>query len=370
MPCSTNKFNDIRPYNDDEIHSAILRVINSNEFMDAIVSFRCKKLPKLIAHLLKPLFRRYFLYKWGAINSIDELQQVVGKYMAHMIATTTTKFTYSGLDNLDRKKNYLFVSNHRDISLDPAFANWSLQQESFMTARIAIGDNLLKKPFISDIMRMNKSFIVMRGLTAPREVMKALLNLSQYIAYSLKNDSSIWIAQREGRAKDGIDKTDPAILKMFYIAGKKQKISFSEYIKSLNIVPVAISYELDPCDQQKAQELYEKAKTGEYEKSEFEDIENIVFGIVGQKGAVHVDFGQPLQEDYETPEAVALAIDSQIYKNYKLHSTNFIAAETNLAEISQNDKDAFEARLQRIPSILREIVIGIYASPVKNKGVH
>ncbi len=370
MPCSANKFDNIRAYNDDEINPAILRVINSNEFMYAIVSFRFKKLPKFIARLLKPLLRYYFLYQWGSINSIDEFQQLVGKYMVRMIALTTTKFTYSGLDNLERNKNYLFVSNHRDISMDAAFANWALHLENFKTARVAIGDNLLKKPFISDIMRMNKSFIVMRGLTAPRKVMKALLNLSQYIGSSLKNNSSIWIAQREGRAKDGIDKTEPAILKMFYMAGKQQEISFPEYIKSLNIVPVAISYELDACDQLKAQELYEKAKTGEYEKSEFEDIDSIVAGIIGQKGAVHVAFGQPLQVEHETPEDVASVIDSQIYKNYKLHPTNFIAAEKNLTEISQNDKDAFEERLQRIPSVLRKIVIGIYASPVKNKGVH
>ncbi|MCK5817923.1 MAG: 1-acyl-sn-glycerol-3-phosphate acyltransferase [Psychromonas sp.] len=370
MPCSTDKFNKIRPYNDTEIHPTILRIINNNEFLNAIISFRFNKLPKFIIWLIKPLIRYYLLYKWGSINSIDQMQQVVGKYITRMITSTTTEFTYSGLDNLNRSKNYLFVSNHRDISMDPSFVNWALHTEKFKTSRIAMGDNLLKKPFISDIMRMNKSFIVIRGLTAPRKMLKALLNLSQFIACSLKNGNSIWIAQREGRAKDGNDKTDPVILKMFYMAGKKQKKSFPEYIKSLNIVPVAISYEFDTCDQQKAQELYKKAQTGEYKKSEFEDIESIIRGIVGQKGAVNVSFGQPLQEDYETPEDAALEIDSQIYKNYKLHSTNFIAAEKHLAEISQNDKDVFKARLQRIPSELREIVISIYANPVKNKDAY
>lgn len=366
MPCSAKQFDDIRPYNDAEIQPAIARVIKSDEFMNAIINFRFKSIPSFASPLLRPLLRRYFLYKWRSITNVVEMQEVVGKFMSHMIATTTTAFTYSGLKHLDANKNYLFVSNHRDIAMDAAFVNWALHTENFSTVRVAIGDNLLKKPFASDIMRMNKSFVVKRGLTAPREVMKALLNLSQYIACSLKNESNIWIAQREGRAKDGFDKTDPTILKMFYLAGKKQKISFPDYIKSLNIVPVAVSYELDACDEKKARELYDKAQTGEYKKSEFEDIESIVQGIIGQKGAVHVSFGTPLGEGFETPEDAALEIDSQIYKNYKLHATNFIAAEKML-DVTDKQKNEFHVRLQAMPAEVRDIVIKMYANPVFNK---
>ena len=366
MLCSAKQFDDIRPYNDDEIQPAIVRIINSDEFMTAMMNFRFKSMPKFSFPLLRPLLRQYFLYKWRSINSIDEMQQVVAKFMNHIISTTTTAFTYSGLEHLDTNKNYLFVSNHRDISMDAAFVNWALHSENFRTVRVAIGDNLLKKPFASDIMRMNKSFVVKRGLTAPREVMKALLNLSQYIACSLKNESNIWIAQREGRAKDGFDRTDPTILKMFYLAGKKQKISFPEYMKSLNIVPVAVSYELDACDEKKARELYDKSQTGEYKKSEFEDIDSIVQGIIGQKGAVHVGFGKPLESDYEIPEDAALEIDAQIYAHYKLHSTNFIAAD-DLTGVTEKQKHDFDARLQAIPSELRDIVIKMYANPVFNK---
>ena len=366
MPCSAKQFDDIRPYNDSEIQPAIVRVINSDEFINAIINFRFNSVPQFATPLLRPLLRRYFLFKWRSINSIDEMQQVVAKFMQHMITTTTTSFTYSGLEHLDANKNYLFVSNHRDISMDAAFVNWALHTEHFKTVRVAIGDNLLKKPFTSDLMRMNKSFIVKRGLTAPRELMKALLNLSQYIACSLKNDSSIWIAQREGRSKDGFDKTDPTILKMFYLAGKKQKISFPEYIKTLNLVPVAISYELDACDEKKARELYDKEQTGQYEKSEFEDIESIVQGIIGQKGAVHVSFGTQLNTDYETPEKAATEIDNQIYKNYKLHPSNFIAAGI-LKDLSEKKKIEFEQRLQKLPSELIEIVTKMYANPVLNK---
>jgi len=367
MPTSSDRFSDIRPYNDDEIQPAIQRVINSDEFIDAIVSFRFSKIAKFSGFLLKPLLRRYFSYKWGAINSIDEMQQVVGGYMQHMIDSTTTQFSYSGLENLDADKNYLFVSNHRDIAMDASFVNWALFSENFKTVRIAIGDNLLSKPFTSDLMRMNKSFIVKRSLKAPREMMKAVLQLSDYIFSSLQSDSSIWIAQREGRAKDGFDKTEPAIIKMFYINGKKKKIPFSDYIKQLNIVPVAVSYEFDACDKHKAKELVDKAETGEYKKSEFEDIESIVRGIVGQKGHVHVAFGKVLAEDFENAEQVATAIDQQIYQNYFLHPSNYIAAKQQAETISETDKIAFEARLQAIKPELQETVLKMYANPVNNR---
>jgi hypothetical protein len=366
MPTSSDRFSDIRPYNDVEIQPAIRRVINSDEFIDAIVSFRFSKIIKFTGFLLKPMLRRYFLYKWGAISSIDEMQQVMGGYMQHMIDSTTTKFTYSGLENLDANKNYLFVSNHRDIAMDPSFVNWALFSENFRTVRIAIGDNLLSKPFVSDLMRMNKSFIVKRALKAPREMMKAVLQLSDYIFSSLQSDSSIWIAQREGRAKCGFDKTEPAIVKMFYINGKKKNIAFNDYIKQLNIVPVAVSYEFDACDKQKAQELFDKAQTGEYKKTEFEDIESIVRGIIGQKGHVHVAFGETLNEDFEDAEQVASAIDKQIYQNYYLHPSNYIAANQGLEAISKIDKQIFESRLEAIDSKLKDTVLKMYANPVNN----
>ena len=366
MVTPSDKFSDIRPYNDDEIQPAIQRVINCNEFLDAIISFRFSTVPKCLGFILKPLLRRYFLYRWGKINSIDDMQQVVGNYLQHMIDSTTTQFTYSGLENLDPVKNYLFVSNHRDIAMDPAFVNWALFMENFKTVRIAIGDNLLSKPYVSDLMRMNKSFIVKRSVSGMREMLKALSHLSDYIFSSLQEDSSIWIAQREGRAKDGFDKTEPAIVKMFYVNGKKKKIAFADYIKQLNIVPVAVSYEFDPCDQQKAQELYDKAEKGEYQKSQFEDLESIVRGIIGQKGHVHVAFGSPLQGEFSDADAVAQEIDKQIYQNYYLHPSNFIAAKQSSEKITVTAKQAFSAHLQAIKPELQETVLKMYANPVGN----
>jgi len=364
MPTNVDKFSDIRPYNDQEIQPAIKRVINSEEFMDAILSFRYPKLSKCLGFIIKPLLRRYFLYKWGSIDSIDKMQKVVGVYMQHMIDSTTTKFTYSGLEHLDPEQRYLFVSNHRDIAMDPSFVNWALFSEKFQTVRIAIGDNLLSKPFVSDLMRMNKSFIVKRSVTGVREMMKSLTVLSDFISTSLKEDSSIWIAQKEGRAKDGFDKTDPAIIKMFYVNGKKQKVPFAEYIKTLNIVPVAVSYELDPCDQQKARELYEISESGSYNKSKYEDIESIVSGIIGKKGHVHVAFGKPLKANFENAEQVAAEIDSQIYQNYYLHPSNLIAAQQDVDNISPQDIAEFKARIQGIAPELQETVLKMYANPV------
>lgn len=366
MITSSDKFSDIRPYNDEEIQPAIQRVINNDEFIEAIMSFRFPNAAKYLGFILKPLLRRYFLYRWGGIKSIDDMQRVVGKYVQHMIDSTTDAFTYSGLDHLDPTKNYLFVSNHRDIAMDPAFVNWALFLENFKTVRIAIGDNLLSKPYVSDLMRMNKSFIVKRSVSGVREMMKALSHLSDYIFSSLKEDSSIWIAQREGRAKDGFDKTEPAIVKMFYVNGKKKKIAFTDYIKELNIVPVAVSYEFDPCDQHKAQELYDKAERGEYQKSEFEDIESIVRGIIGQKGRVHVSFGTPLQEDFADAEEVAKEIDKQIYQLYYLHPSNYIAAEQQSETITEKDKSAFSAHLQAVKPELRDTILKMYANPVSN----
>ena len=364
MPSNIDKFSDIRPYNDEEIQPAIKRVINSEEFIDAIVGFRFPKLAKCLGFIVKPLLRRYFLYKWSNVDSIDKMQKIVGVYVQHMIDSTTTKFTYSGLENLDPQQNYLFVSNHRDIAMDPSFVNWALYSEKFKTVRIAIGDNLLSKPFVSDLMRMNKSFIVKRSVTGVREMMKSLTNLSDYIATSLKEDSSIWIAQKEGRAKDGFDKTDPAIIKMFYVKGKIQKIPFADYIKSLNIVPVAVSYELDPCDRQKARELYSLAEFGTYNKSKFEDIESIVSGIVGKKGHVHVAFGQPLISDFDNADSVAEEIDTQIYQNYYLHPSNLIAAEQDVDNISAQSIAEFKARIQAIEPELQDTVLKMYANPV------
>jgi hypothetical protein len=296
-----------------------------------------------------------------------------------MIEDSTAGFTVSGLEYLDPDKAYLFMSNHRDIALDPAFTSYALFNNGFDTARIAIGDNLLTTPYVSDLMRLNKSFIVKRSARGPREILKGYRTLSAYIRHSLQVESvSIWIAQREGRAKDGCDRTEPAIIKMLAISRDKQSESFADYIRGLNIVPVSISYELDPCDTLKATELHMLAEQGSYEKAEFEDVASIATGIAGDKGQVHVAFGQPLVGSYDNPDAVAAEVDRQIISNYALHATNLHAyralhgddAILPASETAINGactEADFEQRMQALPAGERKYALGIYANAVTSK---
>jgi hypothetical protein len=233
-------------------------------------------------------------------------------------------------------------------------------------------------------MRLNKSFIVRRSAKGPRQILATYKLLSAYISHSIQKDhSSIWIAQREGRAKNGVDRTEPAIIKMLTMHQKKSDLSFSDYIQSLNIVPVAISYELDPCDGAKAKELYEKETHGSYEKAEHEDVSSIAKGITGEKGHVHVSFGTPLKGDFEDAEAVAKAVDQQIINNYKLHPTNFFAYKMlhgqdadrfslDLAvegdrEVFREVEKHFQQRIEQLPVEHRDKALAIYANSISCK---
>ncbi|MFD1877758.1 1-acyl-sn-glycerol-3-phosphate acyltransferase [Vibrio chagasii] len=363
MTSPTDPYVDIRPYGDDEIPAALNPLINDEEFISAILNYRFSNHAAWFQALMSPILRVYLKMKWSKLTSVESIQIEVKKYLRDTLANTTNGVTYTGLESLDVNQAYLFVSNHRDIAMDPALVNYALHQQNHQTCRIAIGDNLLKKPCATELMRLNKSFIVKRSLKGPREMMKALGQLSSYIKHSLDTGNSIWIAQKEGRAKDGNDFTDPAILKMFHVEGRKQKLAFPEYVKSLKIVPVSISYENDPCDTAKAIELFEKDVNGSYEKGEFEDIESIIQGIVGNKGRIHVGFGQVIDQDFETPEALAEEIDRQIHDNYKLFPVNLLAAEKEDDSITATVKKEFEDKLATLPKGARQYLIDSYAKP-------
>ncbi|GAA3549235.1 1-acyl-sn-glycerol-3-phosphate acyltransferase [Zobellella aerophila] len=367
MVSDTDTFKEIRPYRDDEVAAATERLIRDDEFIGAIAKYRFPAFSQWGGPLLKAAIRLYLGWRWRNLASIRQVQLEVAGYMEKMIANTTGGVSYSGIEQLKPGVGYLFISNHRDIALDPAFVNWGLHSNGLDTVRIAIGDNLLRKPCATELMKLNKSFIVKRSAKGPREMMKAFSELSAYLRHSIDEGQSIWIAQKEGRAKDGDDRTDPAILKMFYMEGKRQKIPFNDYIKSLNLVPVSISYEYDPGDLAKARELYAKARHGSYEKSEFEDIQSIVQGIVGQKGRVHVTFGQPIGGEFEGPEQLAQAIDREIHTNYHLFPSNYLAAGQT-AHIDPKAIELFEQHMAQMPQDLRELVLSMYARPVANKG--
>ncbi len=312
------------------------------------------------------------------VTSVREFQMRIASYMVRMIRTTTDAFDVSGLDKLDDDGAYLFIGNHRDISLDPAFVNYALYEAGRDTVRIAIGDNLLKKPYVTDLMRLNKSFIVPRSARGKRAMLAAYQQLSSYIRHSITEDNhSIWMAQREGRAKNGIDRTDPAIIKMLIMAKRhaERDMVFGDAIAELKLVPVSISYEYDPCDVQKAQELHDIAHQGSYAKSEFEDIRSIVAGITGSKGRVQLKFGTPVGADMATPDEVAAEIDRQVIGGYRLFPSHYLALEA-LGEspelvarkaITRQDRERFKARLASVPEALRPYWLEQYANPVKHK---
>ncbi|MEE8056792.1 MAG: 1-acyl-sn-glycerol-3-phosphate acyltransferase [Pseudomonadales bacterium] len=378
------QFADIRPYNDSEVPAVLNNLLADDDMIAAVASLKLGAWHKAFSWLVYPFIRRLLVRQFRGVNTVRGFQDIIKKYMDDMVDSTTTGVTVSGLDDLDPNKSYLFMSNHRDIALDPAFVNYALYHNNHDTVRIAIGDNLLTKPYVSDLMRINKSFIVKRSEKGPRQILAAYKMLSAYIRHSIEEDNTpIWIAQREGRAKDGNDRTEPAIIKMLAMSRKQKAENFADYINKLHIVPVAISYELDPCDGAKAQELYETATYGRYEKTEHEDVDSIAKGISGNKGNVHVSFGTPVVGGFEEADAVARAIDQQVVNNYVLHSSNFFAYKMLHGEYPQGEHSVdhraffitglesrekmFQARINALPKEHRGYALGIYANTIDQK---
>lgn len=375
MNASPEAFDAIRPYRDEEVREVLDRLAGDTELLNTLLRFKFPTLTdSFLAPLLRWIIRRSLTKRLNRIHSIHDLQLYIEAYMARMIATTTKGFTVDGIEHLDKNKSYLFISNHRDIAMDPAFVNYALHVNGMDTVRIAIGDNLLKKPYVNDLMRLNKSFIVQRSAKGVRQMMAAFNLLSQYIHHSIKQEhQSIWIAQKEGRAKDGIDHTDPAIIKMFCMAEKKSGKAFADSIRDLNIVPVALSYEYDPLDVEKSREVVQKQQDGHYAKGEFEDIDSIARGIAGYKGRVHVAFGQPLDDHFADADAVATAVDEQIRRLYRLFPSNYLALEAlhqeedfAIPSFDTQSRAAFNERLAACPEPYQAQWLAMYANPVKN----
>lgn len=378
-----DKFDDIRPYNDDEVRPVLDRVLNDGDFRRAIARLRFPRLSKWFPGPIGAAVGWYVKRELRDANTIRDVQLVVQKYMESMMGRTVTALTSSGLEKLDHSRAYLFVSNHRDIAMDPAFVDWVLHMNNQDTVRIAIGDNLLTMPFASDVMRLNKSFIVKRSAKGNKEKFRALKQLSEYIHHSITVDKAdCWIAQRQGRAKDGVDRTETALMKMFAMNRPKSQ-DFADYIRELNIVPVSISYEWDPCDEAKARELYHLQTFGEYTKAEHEDVYNIARGVAGVKGHVHIAFGEPLTGDYHSADELAEEIDRQIIGNYVLQPSNCFAYRAIYGQVPDvvvraegipfreedfpEEARFFTERLRCIEPKYRSFVRHMYANPVVSK---
>ena len=372
----SDPFDAIRPFNDDEVRPAIDRLVRSPQLLSALLRLRLGRLAPPFAGLLRPALRAYLRHQLRHVRAVDDLQMMIKVYLERMIERTTAGFSVSGLEHLDAARAHLFISNHRDITMDPALTNYALHRAGHRTLRIAIGDNLLTQQWVADLMRLNRSFIVQRSVSGPRELLAASKLLARYIRHSIQQDNvPVWIAQREGRAKDGIDRTEPAVIKMLSLSREKRAETFGDHLLSLRIVPVAISYELDPCDELKARELCEREAQGRYQKADHEDVASIGRGIAGRKGRVHVGFGTPLGAGLDSPEAVAAAIDRQILRLYRLRPVNrwacqrlYGAAAAPSAPVHEGScsEAEFAARIDAMSAAWRPYALAGYANALRS----
>ena len=373
-------FGDIRPYTDDEAVAALGR-ISRHPMMPVISKYLFSDLP---AATLSRMLR--------GIGSIDQFQdEVMIGVIDAILAKTSTGFTCSGTENLKGVKGrFLAVSNHRDIVLDPALIQHVMHSCGLPYTEICVGSNLITSQLIEDMMRSNRMIKVIRGIGARQLYLSSQL-LSQYIRESIVSGrASIWIAQREGRTKNGLDTTEQGLLKMFDMSGKG---TFEENFAELNIVPMSISYEYESCDSRKAREVLLR-REGPYTKKPKEDLHSIMTGIRQQKGHIHLEIGAPLtpEEIHEASkcekndryQAIRHVLDCRIIAGYRLWKTNYMAHDLLNGKSEFLDAGMYDAReladfvkymahklgkLERRldQAELRKIFLGIYAGPVDSK---
>ncbi|WP_133506638.1 1-acyl-sn-glycerol-3-phosphate acyltransferase [Flavobacterium chryseum] len=369
------RFDAIRPFYDSEINEALHDVVN-HPMMKTMMNFT---FPEVEDEVWKDQLKKTHSIRDFQCNFIyNTIQKVLDK--------SSEGLTTSGFDKLEKNTSYLFISNHRDILLDTTLLNVCLFEHGLVMTASAIGDNLVKKAFLATLAKLNRNFLVLRGLT-PREMLQSSKLLAEYMGQLLlRENRSVWIAQREGRTKDGNDETNPGVLKM--IGMGSDEANLMDYFKKLKIVPVSISYEYDPTDVLKMPQLMAEANNEVYIKDKNEDFMTILSGIMGTKKRIHISVGDVLDTEIDQIkaendngnkqiQALAQVIDDTILKNYQLWPTNYIAYdilnETDKFShlYKENEKSLFERRLEmRIGSenpVTRLGFLSMYANPVVNK---
>jgi len=367
-------FGEISSYSDDQVSSKIKELAVDKDFHNYLANLLFPELSKYFSTLLNLYIKRKFLDTFSTCDSIEEFQKCMAPLVSQMITKTTDGFSFSGEENLSDKPT-LFMGNHRDISLDPAFLNYLLYLKDRKTVRIAIGDNLLDGGFAETLMRLNKSFIVHREIKGIKETLKKLTRLSAYINTSLSNDGeSVWIAQKEGRANDGNDFSDEAVLKMLYLDQRK-KVSLVDWVREVNLTPISISYEYDPLDIVKAKGWdYQDALS--HEEINKNDLQEMASGIFGYKGRVHLHICEPIAFDGDSVKELSDKIEQQIISNYHIWPSSE-AALSLLPELNDsfdgNQKFTneelikFKKRFEHLnDKILKECLM-MYARPLLNK---
>lgn len=345
----SNKFDDIAPLYDHEVKQAIKEILVDPKFEHAV------------RYIMPNISWDDFSAAMSAYNTKEDFQSDMIYNTVWMLGRkSTTELKGENWNNIDRSVEHLFLSNHRDIVLDAGFLNILRYEQGLPTTEIAIGDNLLIHPWIEKLVRLNKSFIVRRGLGV-REQLIASKHMSEYIHYTISTKGeSVWMAQREGRAKDSDDRTQISLLKM--LALSPEKSLFIDSIKELNIIPISISYEYDPCDYLKAKEFQLKRDNPEYKKTQRDDLLNMEMGILGHKGHVIFNFGKCINPELDKitetdkriqVELVAKIIDREIHSNYKIFPGNYIAYDllyngNRFADkYTSEDVDKFETYLKK-----------------------
>lgn len=370
---SDTVFKSIRPYIGEEIPTAVERLRQAEEFL-ALFSQMTGAEKNLISESLK------------GITSRDEFQaRFFGPTIEKLLAETTDAINVSGLEYIEKDKSYLFITNHRDIILDSAILNIMLRRQGCHYCEAAIGSNLLINNWVTDLVKLDACFIIERGLPVRDMISSANLRSHYLRDVILENKDSVWIAQKEGRTKNGDDRTQPSLLKMFRMSGPSD---FVKNFKELRVTPVSISYEWEPCDALKTDELYQKT-VGEYVKTPAADMQSMLEGLSVYKGRVNFAITPPLDQELDYLEdkdnhgdriaELATLVDERIHKNFKLWPNNYIAYDlmhstTQFADkYSEEEKTKFiQVMTQKIDklsgnrSILNNIFLEIYANPVKN----
>ena len=372
------EFDEIRPYSPEELPQ-IYEELLADPMFQAVVQ---QIIPNVPLEAIGAKLRQ-------CRTNLDVQKAFFHRLLHDIMDRCSDGFEMDTSSLADRTKNYTFISNHRDIVLDPGFLSVGLIDNQFpTTVEIAIGDNLLIYPWIKKLVRVNKSFIVQRALTM-RQMLEASARMSRYIHFAIaEKHENIWIAQREGRAKDSNDRTQESVLKMLAMGGEGDVI---DRLQALNIVPVALSYEYDPCDFLKAQEMQQKRDIEGFKKSRQDDLDNMRTGIFGYKGRVHFQTGNCLNEELDTLRGLpktelftrlAQLIDRQIHLNYRIYPGNYVACDllegtTRFAgHYSEADRQRFETYLQQrlelisLPqkdeAFLRSCLLTMYANPALN----
>ena len=369
-------FRDISPYSDKEVNEQIQKLINNKFFFKKLALLLFPLFSRLLPGVIESFIRRKFKNSFQSVNSIKEFQASLAPYVQAMIDRTTDGFTFSGEQNLSNIAS-IYIGNHRDIALDAAFLNFLLYQQNRDTVRIAIGDNLLDSSFAEILMRLNKSFIVHRDIQGIKETLKKLTKLSKYIDHSLFNDNeSVWIAQKEGRANDGNDFSDSAVLKMLYLH-KRKDLSFNKWLKTINIIPVSISYEYDPLDIVKARG-WDHQDDMTLEEINESDLNELAKGLFGYKGRVHLHVSEPINFDGDDIEELSSKIEYEILTNYKIWPTTHIAAKAlskhdskidfyDEKQIESNQELKFLNRFNGVSESVRKESLNMYVRPMINK---